>query len=134
MSAESDYAPALEEALRHALSHLGKAKNGPVGATATLAQLRARLGRPFVEKGTGPAQVIDDLVRDVEGGIVNSACGRFFGWVIGGTLSRGNGGGLADIGIGPKCGDSRPRACRSRHRRGCRRVAVDDRGDHALAQ
>ena len=27
--------------------------NGPVGDTASLAQLRARLGRPLVEKGTG---------------------------------------------------------------------------------
>ncbi|WP_240535840.1 aminotransferase class V-fold PLP-dependent enzyme [Bradyrhizobium sp. STM 3809] len=30
--------------------------------------------------------VIADLVRDVEGGILGSASGRFFGWVIGGTL------------------------------------------------
>jgi glutamate/tyrosine decarboxylase-like PLP-dependent enzyme len=86
MTAEPDYAPALEQALRHSLNHLGKAKDGPVGAAATLAQLRARLGRPLAEDGMAPAQVIDELVRDVEGGIVNSTCGRFFGWVIGGTL------------------------------------------------
>ena len=86
MTAETDYAPALEQALRHSLNHLDKAKDGPVGAAATLAQLRARLGRPLAEDGTEPAHVIDELVRDVEGGIVNNACGRFFGWVIGGTL------------------------------------------------
>src|SRR6516225_12172628 len=34
----------------------------------------------------GPAQVIDELVRDAHGGIVSSAGGRFSGWVIGGTL------------------------------------------------
>ena len=33
-----------------------------------------------------PEQVIDDLVRDAEGGILGSTNGRFFGWVIGGTL------------------------------------------------
>jgi len=86
ITAELDYAPALEQALRHSQNHLGKTKDGPVGAAATLAQLRARLGRPLAEDGIGPARVIDELVRDVEGGIVNSACGRFFGWVIGGTL------------------------------------------------
>jgi glutamate/tyrosine decarboxylase-like PLP-dependent enzyme len=86
MTAETDYAPALEQALRHSLNHLDKAKDGPVGAAATLAQLRARLGRPLAEDGTEPAHVIDELVRDVEGGIVNNACGRFSGWVIGGTL------------------------------------------------
>jgi hypothetical protein len=63
MTDEPDYAPALEQALRHALNHLGKAKDGPVVATATLAQLRARLGRPLVEDGMEPAQVIDELVR-----------------------------------------------------------------------
>jgi len=86
MTAETDYAPALEQALRHSLNHLEKAKDGPVAAAATLAQLRARLGRPLAEDGMEPAQVIDELVRDVEGGILNSTCGRFFGWVIGGTL------------------------------------------------
>jgi len=86
MTSEPDYAPALEQALRRALDHLGKAKDGPVGATATLAELRARHHRPLAEDGMVPAQVIEELVRDVEGGIVNSPCGRFFGWVIGGTL------------------------------------------------
>jgi len=30
--------------------------------------------------------VLDELVRDVEGGILASAGGRFFGWVIGGGV------------------------------------------------
>ena len=34
----------------------------------------------------GPAQVIDELVRDAHGGIIRSTSGRFFGWVIGGSL------------------------------------------------
>jgi glutamate/tyrosine decarboxylase-like PLP-dependent enzyme len=33
-----------------------------------------------------PVQVVDDLVRDVEGGLLGSAGGRFFAWVIGGSL------------------------------------------------
>jgi len=86
MSAENDYVPALERALRHAVGYLTAAKGGPVNAAATLDELRARLARPLPERGTEPAQVIDELVRDVEGGILGSTSGRFFGWVIGGTL------------------------------------------------
>jgi glutamate/tyrosine decarboxylase-like PLP-dependent enzyme len=33
-----------------------------------------------------PAQVISELIRDVEGGLLGSAGGRFFAWVIGGCL------------------------------------------------
>src|SRR5262249_53334969 len=36
--------------------------------------------------GMGAQGVIDELVRDVEGGLMGSTGGRFFGWVIGGTL------------------------------------------------
>jgi glutamate/tyrosine decarboxylase-like PLP-dependent enzyme len=32
------------------------------------------------------AAVIDELVRDVDGGLMGSAGGRFFGWVIGGSV------------------------------------------------
>src|ERR1019366_10827775 len=32
---------------------------------------------------------VNDLVRGVEGGILGSAGGRFFGWVVGGSLSAG---------------------------------------------
>jgi aromatic-L-amino-acid decarboxylase len=44
------------------------------------------LDHPLPQVGADPVRVIDDLVRDTEGGIVGSTGGRFFGWVIGGTL------------------------------------------------
>ncbi len=78
--------PALERALAHALQHLADADDRPVGATADLDGLRERLDRPLPQAGTDPVRVIDDLVRDSAGGILGSAGGRFFGWVIGGTL------------------------------------------------
>ena len=80
------FKPALERALAHALGRLASEGNRPVGATADLDELRGRFERPLPHSGTDPAQVIDDLVRDVEGGIIGSTGGRFFGWVIGGTL------------------------------------------------
>jgi glutamate/tyrosine decarboxylase-like PLP-dependent enzyme len=86
MSVEKAYAPALERALRHAMTHLDKAKDGPIGPAATTEQLRARLGRPLAEQGVEAMRVIDELVHDVEGGIMGNTTGRFYAWVMGGTL------------------------------------------------
>jgi glutamate/tyrosine decarboxylase-like PLP-dependent enzyme len=44
------------------------------------------LTKPFPETGQDAEQVIHELVRDAEGGILGSSNARFFGWVIGGTL------------------------------------------------
>ncbi len=76
----------LERALVHTLSHLDGLAIQSVAATASREELWSRLARPLPEFGTNPAQVIDDLVSDSEGGILGSAGGRFFGWVIGGAL------------------------------------------------
>lgn len=77
---------ALERASAHALQYLDQLDAAPVAATATLAELRTRLARPLADHGTDPVQVLDELVADAAGGILGSAGGRFFGWVIGGAL------------------------------------------------
>jgi glutamate/tyrosine decarboxylase-like PLP-dependent enzyme len=84
--AAAPYRPALERALAHALAHLDGLDDAPVTATATLAELRDRFARPLPEEGTDAARVIDELVADAAGGILGSAGGRFFGWVIGGAV------------------------------------------------
>ena len=76
----------LETAFHHALSHLENLDSSPVAATADLNTLRSRLGKSLAEEGLPPEQVVHELVRDVDGGIIGSAGGRFFGWVIGGSL------------------------------------------------
>jgi aromatic-L-amino-acid decarboxylase len=86
MSTQDPVKPVLERALGHALNHVANLDNLPVAATAKLDWLRERLDHPLPQAGTDPVRVIDDLVRDTTGGIVGSAGGRFFGWVIGGTL------------------------------------------------
>jgi glutamate/tyrosine decarboxylase-like PLP-dependent enzyme len=80
------FSPVLERALRHALHHLVDTAHRPVCASTELAQLRSRFDRPLPQAGMDPVQVIEELVRDAEGGIIGSASGRFFGWVIGGSL------------------------------------------------
>ncbi|MBK8726486.1 MAG: aspartate aminotransferase family protein [Holophagaceae bacterium] len=57
----------------------------PVGARATLEELRAALDLPLEEQGVDPARVITELARDAEPGLVGEAGPRFFGFVIGGS-------------------------------------------------
>jgi glutamate/tyrosine decarboxylase-like PLP-dependent enzyme len=77
---------ALERALAHALAHLESLDASPVGATAPLENLRRALARSLPDGGTSAPQVIDELVADTAGGLLGSQGGRFFGWVIGGSL------------------------------------------------
>jgi aromatic-L-amino-acid decarboxylase len=75
---------ALERAAEHAFAFLGSLDTRSVATTASLAELRERLGRPLADRGVPATQVIDELVADADAGILGSQGGRFFGWVIGG--------------------------------------------------
>jgi glutamate/tyrosine decarboxylase-like PLP-dependent enzyme len=76
----------LTRAAEHAFAWLDGLESRSVATTASLDQMRARLGRPLADHGVPATEVIDDLVADTEGGILGSQSGRFFGWVIGGGL------------------------------------------------
>ena len=76
----------LDHAVAHALAFLNNVERAPASATTSLEVLRARLDRPLEDDGAQAERVIDDLVADVDGGLIGSAGGRFFGWVIGGSL------------------------------------------------
>lgn len=79
-------ADALATATELARSYLAGVGARPVGATATTAELRARLGVPLTEAGVEPAQVLTELARAADGGLVATAGSRYFGFVIGGSL------------------------------------------------
>jgi glutamate/tyrosine decarboxylase-like PLP-dependent enzyme len=85
-NAENLYRKPLEASLANALSYLNSLDQNSVGATADLHTLRGRLAKPLANAGVAPEEVIRELVRDVEGGIIGSAGGRFFAWVIGGSV------------------------------------------------
>ena len=76
----------LDVAAAHAARYLESLPDRPIVATASVADLRRQLGKPLPENGMAAEAVIDELVRDTDGGILGSGSGRFFGWVIGGTL------------------------------------------------
>ena len=78
--------PALDRAYEHAARWLDGLDTRAVNATATLEELRSRLGVPLGERGADPAQIVDDLAAATEGGLLGSPGGRFYAWVIGGTL------------------------------------------------
>ncbi len=76
----------LDVAVNHAVSHLEGLQQESVAAIADAATLRARLAKSLNDAGIPSEIVIDELARDVSGGLLGSAGGRFFGWVIGGVL------------------------------------------------
>lgn len=58
----------------------------PVAASATVEELRARLGGPLPAGPVDPLVVVEELARAAEPGLVGIPSGRYFGFVIGGGL------------------------------------------------
>ena len=58
----------------------------PVGPRANADTLATGFAAPLPLQPTDPATVIDELARLAEPGLMAMPSGRFFGWVIGGTL------------------------------------------------
>jgi glutamate/tyrosine decarboxylase-like PLP-dependent enzyme len=81
-----DFSPALSTAARHALEYLRTVDDQPVGPTASLETLRRQICKPWNHDPLPADSVINDLVRDIAGGLNNSANARFYAWVIGGAL------------------------------------------------
>jgi glutamate/tyrosine decarboxylase-like PLP-dependent enzyme len=75
----------LDTAAGLAQEFLASLERRPVRATASVSELRARLGPPLGEDGLAPEAVISELARDAEPGLVASAGPRYFGFVIGGS-------------------------------------------------
>jgi len=77
---------ALQRAIHHSLEYLNGLDSATVNAMADLATVRQRLSKPLGDSPLDAAQVIDELVADSQDAIVNCAGGRFFGWVVGGSV------------------------------------------------
>jgi glutamate/tyrosine decarboxylase-like PLP-dependent enzyme len=81
-----DFSPALETAMHHALDYLRTVDERPVGPTASLDILRQRLCKAWNRDPLPAESVVNELVKDIEGGLNNSVNARFYAWVIGGSL------------------------------------------------
>ncbi len=76
----------LRHTAEHALDFLEQLPSRPVSAQAGVGALRHALGSPLQAEPVSAEVVVEALVRDVRDGLLGSAGGRFFGWVIGGGL------------------------------------------------
>lgn len=76
----------LNLAAERAQDFIARMKSSRIGTGTSLADLRRCLNKPLNENGLSGPQVIEELVKDAAAGLVGSAAGRFFGWVIGGSL------------------------------------------------
>ena len=83
---DSELRKALDKAVSHAVAYIENLDHSFVAATVDVETLRSRLAKELNYAGMQPSEVVDELARDVEGGLIGSAGGRFFGWVIGGVL------------------------------------------------
>ena len=81
----NDFTP-LARAAELARSFLDTLPARPVRESGSLADLRRALALPLADAGVPPVQVIDELARAADPGIVAMAGPRYFGFVIGGSL------------------------------------------------
>jgi glutamate/tyrosine decarboxylase-like PLP-dependent enzyme len=82
----SEMTAALRAAYDHAVSWLDSLADRPVNASASVPELLAALDGPLPDQPADPATVVAELARAVEPGLVATPSGRFFGFVIGGSL------------------------------------------------
>src|SRR3954471_6287755 len=85
-AADDAYRDALTRAEGHSLDWLRSVNERHVGPTATIDELLTAFGGPLPDGPTDPGAVVDELARLAEPGLMAMPSGRFFGWVIGGTL------------------------------------------------
>jgi glutamate/tyrosine decarboxylase-like PLP-dependent enzyme len=83
---EDEYARALSAAAGHAREWLRSLPARPVGPRLAAQDLTGAFGGPLPTHGMAAGDVIDLLARTAEPGLTAMPSGRFFGWVIGGTL------------------------------------------------
>ena len=83
---DAQFRQTLATAFDRAIEHLSGLEQSSVAATVDRETLSRRFRKPLTAEGVAPQQVIDELVKDVDGGILGFAGGRFFGWVVGGSL------------------------------------------------
>ncbi len=77
---------ALDRAVAHAKEWLHGIDSRSVASTVDRATMRSRMPVSLPSAGSDAVDVIDELVAIADGGLLGSASGRFYAWVIGGAL------------------------------------------------
>jgi glutamate/tyrosine decarboxylase-like PLP-dependent enzyme len=80
------YDEALDRAALRSKQWLTSIPDRRVGPVRSADELLTRFGGPLPEQGSDAVAVVDELADGAEPGLMASQSGRFFGWVMGGTL------------------------------------------------
>lgn len=87
MSADGDiYKEALASAAKYAQIWLDNIPTRGINPKKNIDEMLEIFGGPLPEESTNPAAVVERMARWGEPGLMSMGSGRFFGWVIGGTL------------------------------------------------
>ncbi len=78
--------PELSRAAELAAEYLESIDHQKVSQEPDPEAVRNRLAKDLTRDGLPPLQVINELARDARDGLLNTANGRFYGWVIGGGI------------------------------------------------
>ena len=76
----------LERAAALGIDYVESVPDRPVRPSASIAELRTVLDVALPEGPIDALRVIEDLARDVDPGLAQMGSGRYFGFVIGGSL------------------------------------------------
>ncbi len=82
----TDYRALLQQTTEYALEWLATLEERKVPAQKSVADLAPAFGGPLPEGPTDPSTAVAELAAAAAGGLVAIPSGRFFGFVIGGTL------------------------------------------------
>lgn len=90
MTARSEaYDESLTKAYEHVRRWLASIDDRPIGPRDSATTLLEGFGGPLPEDGIDAGNVVDELATKADPGLMAIASGRFFGWVMGGTLPAG---------------------------------------------
>ncbi len=78
--------PELKRAAEIAAEYIESFDHHDVSGESDPETLRKKLQKDLTDEGLPPLQVINELAEDARDGLLNTAGGRFFGWVIGGGI------------------------------------------------
>ena len=81
-----EYRVVLDRARERSMEWIESVPDRPVAPTADVNAMKKVFARPLPDGPTDPAEVVDELATLAEPGLMAMPSGRFFGWVIGGTL------------------------------------------------
>ena len=86
MNQNPPYRAVLERVFELGLRRLENIREMRVSASVTPSEATARMQKPLQDEGLDPLTVVNELAADASESLIATQGGRFFAWVIGGSL------------------------------------------------